>query len=67
VRLDSAPNPADLDVSLVVRVATGVAPERSFFFLNAVCELVLQMIARCFAFGHETPERRQVLVHVEAV
>jgi sugar phosphate isomerase/epimerase len=30
---------------------------------NAVYELVLQMIARYFAFGHETPERRQVLAH----
>ena len=23
-------------------------------------------IARCFAFGHETPTQRQILVHVEA-
>jgi len=30
---------------------------------NAVYELVLQMIARYFAFGHETPEERQVLAH----
>jgi len=30
---------------------------------NAVYELVLQMIARYFAFGHETPEQRQVLAH----
>ena len=28
---------------------------------NAVNELLLQMIARYFAFGHETPEQRQVL------
>jgi hypothetical protein len=28
---------------------------------NAVYELLLQMIARYFAFGHETPEQRQVL------
>ena len=28
---------------------------------NAVYELILQMIARYFAFGHETPEQRQVL------
>jgi hypothetical protein len=28
---------------------------------NAVYELVLQMIARYFAFGHETPGQRQVL------
>jgi hypothetical protein len=28
--------------------------------------LALQMIARYFAFGHETPEQRQRLAHVEA-
>jgi hypothetical protein len=28
---------------------------------NSVYELLLQMIARYFAFGHETPEQRQVL------
>jgi hypothetical protein len=32
-----------------------------------VHELVLPMIARCFAVGHETPERRQSLTHAEAV
>jgi hypothetical protein len=30
---------------------------------NAVYELVLQMIARYVAFGHETPGQRQVLAH----
>jgi hypothetical protein len=30
---------------------------------NAVYELLLQMIARYFAFGHETAEQRQVLAH----
>jgi len=30
---------------------------------NAVYELVLQMIARYFAFGHETPEQREFLAH----
>jgi len=30
---------------------------------NAVYELVLQMIARYFAFGHETSVQRQVLAH----
>jgi hypothetical protein len=30
---------------------------------NAVYELALQMIARYFAFGHETPRQRQVLAH----
>ena len=32
---------------------------------NAVYELVLQMIARYFAFGHETPGQRQVLARAE--
>jgi hypothetical protein len=32
-----------------------------------VSELVLQMIARCFDLGHERPEQRQILAHVEAV
>jgi hypothetical protein len=32
-----------------------------------VYELVLQVIARCFAVGRETPERRQSLAHAEAV
>jgi hypothetical protein len=31
---------------------------------NAVYELILQMIARYFAFGTETPEQRQVLARV---
>ena len=31
---------------------------------NATYELMLQMIARYFAFGHETPEQRQVLANV---
>jgi hypothetical protein len=30
---------------------------------NAVYELLLQMIARYFAFGHETPEQRQSLAY----
>jgi hypothetical protein len=30
---------------------------------NAVYELLLQMIARYFAFGHETPEQRRILAH----
>jgi hypothetical protein len=66
VRLGSAPNPADTDASPVVRVATGVAPERSFCLFNAVHELALPMIAGFFAFGHETPGQLQILAHVEA-
>ena len=30
---------------------------------NAVYELLLQMIARYFAFGHETPEQRRILAN----
>jgi hypothetical protein len=30
---------------------------------NAVYEFLAQMIARYFAFGHETPEQRKVLAH----
>ena len=30
---------------------------------NAVYKLLLQMIARYFAFGHEMPGQRQVLAH----
>jgi hypothetical protein len=39
--------------------ATGACSD----LFNAVYELVLQMIARYFAFGHETPEQRQILAH----
>jgi hypothetical protein len=39
--------------------ATGGCSE----LFNAVYELLLQMIARYFAFGHETPGQRQVLAH----
>jgi hypothetical protein len=31
---------------------------------NAVYELVLQLVARYFAFGHETPEQRRTLAHI---
>jgi len=37
------------------------APALTLF--NARYELLLQMIARYFAFGHETPGQRQVLAH----
>jgi hypothetical protein len=37
--------------------ATGACSD----LFNAVYELLLQMIARYFAFGHETPEQRQIL------
>ena len=31
---------------------------------NAIYELLLQMIARYFAFGHETPEQREILARI---
>ena len=40
--------------------ATGACSD----LFNAVYELILQMIARYFAFGHETPEQAQALAHV---
>jgi hypothetical protein len=40
--------------------ATGACSD----LFNSVYELVLQMIARYFAFGHETPEQRKVLANV---
>jgi hypothetical protein len=39
--------------------ATGACSD----LFNAVYELLLQMIARYFAFGHETPEQRNVLAN----
>jgi hypothetical protein len=39
--------------------ATGACSD----LFNAVYELLLQLIARYFAFGHETSEQRQVLAH----
>ena len=39
--------------------ATGACSD----LFNAVYELLLQMIARYFAFGHETPEQRAVLAN----
>jgi hypothetical protein len=41
----------------ITDLATGACSD----LFNAVYELVLQMIARYFAFGHETPGQRQVL------
>jgi hypothetical protein len=56
-----------------VRAAEGVEPEAYITdpttaacsdLFNAVYELLLQMIARYFAFGHENPEQREVLARV---
>jgi hypothetical protein len=62
--------PAHSVVAAGVRGVEGVEPEvyitdpdtaRCSDLFNAAYELVLQMIARYFAFGHETPEQREVL------
>ena len=64
--------PAHPVVAAGMRAVEGVEPD---FFItdrttgmtsdlfNAIYELALQMIARYFAFGHETPEQRAVLAH----
>jgi hypothetical protein len=65
--------PAHPVVGAGMRAVEGIEPEVYITdpitggvsdLFNAVYELVLQMIARYFAFGHETPEQRQVLAKV---
>jgi len=65
--------PAHPVVGAGMRAVEGVEPEVYISdpatgacsdLFNAVYELVLQMIARYFAFGHETPEQRQILAQV---
>ena len=71
-KTDPGFEPADPVVAAGMRGVEGI--ERAVYItdpatgecsdlLNAVYELVLQMIARYFAFGHETPGQRQVLAH----
>jgi Ferritin-like len=69
---DPAFEPAHPVVAAAVRSVEGIEPEfyisdpvtgRCSDLFNAVYELLLQMIARYFAFGHETPGQRQVLAH----
>jgi hypothetical protein len=64
--------PAHPVVAAGMRAAEGIEPDVYITdpvtggcsdLFNAVYELVLQMIARYFAFGHETPEQREVLAH----
>ena len=64
--------PAHPVVAAGVRAVEGIEPDVYITdattggcsdLFNATYELVLQMIARYFAFGHETPEQRQVLAH----
>jgi len=42
---------------------TDISTGKTSDLFNAAYELVLQMIARYFAFGHETPEQRATLAH----
>jgi len=69
---DPAFEPAHPVVAAAVRGVEGIEPDVYISdpatggccdLFNAAYELLLQMIARYFAFGHETPEQRQVLAH----
>ncbi len=64
--------PAHPVVAAAMRGVEGIEPEifisdpatgRCSDLFNAVYELLLQLIARYFAFGHETSEQRQVLAN----
>jgi Ferritin-like len=69
---DPAFEPAHPVVAAAVRGVEGFEPDVYISdpamggcsdLFNAVYELLLQMIARYFAFGHETPGQRRVLAH----
>jgi Ferritin-like len=45
------------------RYITDPATGKTSDLFNAVYELLLQMVARYFAFGHETPDQRATLAH----
>jgi len=71
-REDPAFEPAHPVVAAAVRSVEGFEPDVYISdpatggcsdLFNAVYELLLQMIARYFAFGHETPGQRRVLAH----
>jgi hypothetical protein len=64
--------PAHPVVAAARRAVEGIEPEvyisdpttgECSDLFNAVYELLLQLIARYFAFGHETSEQREVLAH----
>jgi hypothetical protein len=55
------PATASMPLKAVMPIDTFLSWVRRLF--NAEYELLLQMIARYFAFGHETPEQRHVLAH----
>jgi hypothetical protein len=69
---DPAFEPAHPVVAAAMRSVEGIEPDVYISdpatggcsdLFNAVYELLLQIIARYFAFGHETPEQRQMLAH----
>src|SRR6516164_10188001 len=69
-RQDPAFEPAHPVAAAAVRAVEGIEPDVYITdpatgacsdLFNAVYELLLQMIARYFAFGHETPGQRQAL------
>jgi hypothetical protein len=71
-REDSGFEPAYPVVAAARRAVEGIAPEVYISdpitgdcsdLFNAVYELLLQLIARYFAFGHETSQQREVLAH----
>ena len=71
-REDPAFEPAHPVAAAAVRAVEGIEPDVYISdpatgacsdLFNAVYELLLQMIARYFAFGHETSKQRQVLAH----
>jgi hypothetical protein len=71
-KADPGFEPAYPVVAAGVRAVEGIEPDVYITdpttggcsdLFNATYELVLQMIARYFAFGHETPEQRQDLAH----
>jgi hypothetical protein len=70
--VDPAFDPAHPVVAAAVRGVEGIEPEVYISdpitgacsdLFNAVYELLLQLIARYFAFGHESSEQRRVLAH----
>jgi hypothetical protein len=72
-RADPTFEPAHAVVAAAVRGVEGIEPDvyitdattgQCSDLFNAVYELVLQMIARYFAFGHETAEQREVLASI---
>ena len=71
-KADPAFEPAYPVVAAGMRAVEGIEPDVYITdpatggcsdLFNAVYELLLQMIARYFAFGHETPAQREVLAH----